>query len=230
MCYNYDNSAGDGTGLRVLAVISQKGGAGKTTLALNLAVAAEIADVATVVIDLNPQASAKTWHDLRGKDAPVVISAQASRLSEMLEVARRNGAGLVVIDTAPHSEAAALAAARAADLVLIPCRPAILDLKAIGSSGDLAALAKKPVVVVLNAVPHQGRLTEEAEEAVRSYGLALAPIKLTQRAAYVHSLTAGQATLEFEPDGKAAGEIKALYEWTCDNEHMNTHENVRMRA
>jgi chromosome partitioning protein len=216
--------------MQILAIISQKGGAGKTTLAVNLAVAAEREDVPTVIIDLDPQASAKTWHDLRGKDAPVVVSAQASRMSEVIEVARSNGAELVIIDTAPHSESGALGAARAADLVLIPCRPAILDLKAIGTSGDLAALAKKEAVVVLNAVPHQGRLAEEAEEAVRSYGLSVAPVKLTQRAAYVHSLTAGQAALEFEPDGKAAREILELYRWTRVRVHASTRDSMRKSA
>jgi chromosome partitioning protein len=216
--------------LKILAIISQKGGAGKTTLAVNLAVAAELEDVPTVIIDLDPQASAKTWHDLRGKDAPVVVSAQASRMQEMIDVARNNGAELVIIDTAPHSESGALGAARAADLVLIPCRPAILDLKAIRTSGDLAALAKKEAVVVLNAVPHQGKLAEEAEEAVRSYGLPVAAVKLTQRAAYVHSLTAGQAALEFEPDGKAAQEIRELYKWTCVRVHASTPDSLRMTA
>jgi chromosome partitioning protein len=216
--------------LHILAIISQKGGAGKTTLAVNLAVAAEMADVPTVIIDLDPQASAKTWHDLRGKDAPVVVSAQASRMQEVIEIARSNGAELIIIDTAPHSESAALGAARAADLVLIPCRPAILDLKAIGTSGDLAALAKKEAVVVLNAVPHQGRLAEEAGEAVRGYGLSIAPVRLTQRAAYVHSLTAGQAAPEFEPDGKAAQEIIELYKWTRIRVHASTHESVRKTA
>ena len=193
--------------LKTLAIISQKGGAGKTTLALNLAAAAERLNIPTVVIDLDPQASAKTWHDIRvSKEAPFVVSAQASRLEEVMEASRANGAELVIIDTAPHSESAALAAARAADLVLIPCRPAILDLKAIGTSADLVALAKKDAVVVLNAVPHQGNLADEAEEAVRSYGLVVAPVKLTQRAAYVHSLTAGQTAGGHRRGGHPAAE------------------------
>jgi chromosome partitioning protein len=217
--------------MQILAIISQKGGAGKTTLAVNLAVAAELQDVPTVLIDLDPQSSAKTWHDIRTKkDTPFVVSAQASRLEEMIELARAHGAELVIIDTAPHSESAALGAARAADLVLIPCRPAILDLKAIGTSEDLAALAKREALVVLNAVPHQGKLAEEADEAVRSYGLNVAPVKLTQRAAYVQSLTLGQGAQEFEPGGKAAQEIEDLYKWTRTRVHASTLESVRMSA
>ena len=92
------------------------------------------------------------------------------------------------------------------------------------------ALAKKEAVVVLNAVPHQGKLADEAEEAVRSYGLVVAPIKLTQRAAYVHSLTAGQAAQEFEPDGKAAQEIEDLYKWTRTRIHASTLGTVRKSA
>lgn len=106
-----------------LAVISQKGGAGRTTLALNLAVAAHLEGETALVVDLDPQASAAAWHDSRGRDGPLVVSAQAMRLEEVLALAVEHGAAVAMIDTAPHSEAAALAAARAADLVLIPCRP-----------------------------------------------------------------------------------------------------------
>jgi chromosome partitioning protein len=216
--------------LKTLAIISQKGGAGKTTLALNLATAAEHAGLATAVIDLDPQASAKGWHDQRQRDAPVVISAQAARLPEVIDTARTHGAELVVIDTAPHSEASALAAARAADLILIPCRPAILDIRAIATSADITALAKKDAVVVLNAVPPQGHVHADAEHAIQSYGLTVAPVRLVQRAAFVHSLTVGQTAVEFDPMGKAAGEITDLFQWICTRVHMSTRGHVRKTA
>lgn len=201
--------------MKTIAIISRKGGAGKTTLAVHLAVAAIVDGLTTAIIDLDPQASATGWGDSRTLDAPTVVSAQAARLPKVLEAAASNGADIVFIDTAPHSETAALAAIRAADLILIPCRPAILDLRAISDSIDLVNLAKKTATVVLNAVPPRGSSASEAESAIATYGVAVAPIQVGQRAAFVHSLTAGQTAQEYEPSGRAAEEIQQLYKWMC---------------
>lgn len=86
--------------MKVLAILSQKGGAGKTTMALHLAVEAERRGLTTAVIDLDPQASAASWGDSRKSEGPVVVSAQASRLSQVLAAARENNARLAIIDTA----------------------------------------------------------------------------------------------------------------------------------
>jgi chromosome partitioning protein len=201
--------------MKTLAVISQKGGAGKTTLSVHLAVAAESKGVQAAIIDLDPQASAAGWGDSREAESPAVVSAQAARLGQVLEAARDAGAGLAILDTAPHSESTALAAARAADFVLIPCRPAILDLRAIGSTIDLVKLAGKPCAVVLNAVPPRGGLAADAQEAIAGYGVQVAPVHFAQRAAFAHALTAGQTAQEYEPEGKAAEESVQLYMWIC---------------
>lgn len=209
--------------MKVIAILSQKGGAGKTTIALHLAVAAERDGRSAAVIDLDPQASATSWGDSREAETPVVVSAQAARLPQVLEAARAAGADFVVIDTAPHSESAALAAARTADLILIPCRPSILDLRAIGTTVDLAKLAGKPSAVVLNTVPPRGTLGDEARQAVAGYGVEIAPVELGQRAAYQHALTAGLSAQEYETSGKAADETTQLYMWTCKHVGMKTH-------
>jgi chromosome partitioning protein len=175
--------------MKTLAIISQKGGAGKSTLALHLAVAAEMAGQPTVVIDLDPQASAATWKDLRKAETPTVTSAQAARLLQIMSTAAEHGIRLAIIDTAPHSETAALTAARAADFILIPCRPAILDLRAISASVELAKIAGKPASIVFNAVPPRGSLADEAAQAVEGYGLPIAPVRIGQRASYTHALT-----------------------------------------
>ena len=102
--------------MKTVAILSQKGGAGKTALAIHLAVAADAAKRPAAIIDLDPQASATSWKDLRQSETPPVVSAQVARLPQVLKTAQEHGAALAIIDTAPHSEATALAAARAADL------------------------------------------------------------------------------------------------------------------
>lgn len=199
--------------MKTIAIISQKGGAGKTTLAINLAVAASKFKKQSVIIDLDPQASATNWHDSRELETPVVVSAQAARLQMVIDAAKEEGVNFVFIDTAPHSESSSLAAARIADFILIPCRPAILDLRAIGNTIDLAKLAGTKAAVVLTCVPPRGTLAHEASEAVSTYGIKLCPSQIGQRAAFVHSITEGQSVHEYEPSGKAAEEINNLYKW-----------------
>ena len=201
--------------MKTIAIISQKGGAGKTTMAINLAVAAEQGKKPAAVIDLDPQASATGWGDHRNRDHPAVVSAQAARLPQVLAAASAAGALLAIIDTAPHSESTALAAARSADLILIPCRPAILDLRAIHSTIDLAKMAGKPAAVILNSVPPRGSLGDGAVEAIGVYGVDVCPCRIGSRAVFIHSLTEGLSALEYEPEGKGASEIRQLYKWAC---------------
>jgi chromosome partitioning protein len=200
--------------MKTVAILSQKGGTGKTTLALHLAVAAERRDVAVAVLDLDPQASAADWKDSREGDSPSVTSIQSSRLHKALEVAENAGASLVLIDSAPHSADAAVAAAEAADLILIPCRAGILDLRAIATTARIVKVTGKPAFVVLNAAPIRApRLMEDATAAVQQHGLAVAPVVIHQRSAYAHALTAGQTAEEYEPEGKAAEEIGEFFKW-----------------
>lgn len=206
--------------MKTLAILSQKGGAGKTTIALHLAVTAEQAGVSTAIVDLDPQASATGWKDSRNDETPAVVSTQAVRLPHVLDAARKAGAQLAILDTAPHSENSALAAARMADLILIPCRPAILDIRAITTTIDLARLAGKPACVVLNSIPSRGQLADEASLAISQMGVSVCPVRLGQRASYAHALTAGQSVQEYEPTGKATEEIKQLYMWICKQINM----------
>lgn len=200
--------------MKIIAILSQKGGAGKTTLALHIAAAAEAAGKPCAVIDIDPQASASGWKDTRSDETPVVVALPHTRLAAGLQAAREGGAKLCIIDTAPHAEAAAMAAARAADLVLIPCRAGILDLRAIGTTAEFVKLAGKQAFVVLNALPPRAsQILNDAREAVAVHGIDVAPVALQQRAAYGHALTAGQTAPEYEPGGKAAEEVAVLRKW-----------------
>lgn len=200
--------------MKTIAILSNKGGAGKTTIVLHLAVAAERRGVTVAVIDLDPQASAAEWSDSRAGDSPSVTPIPASRLRRAIDVAASAGAGLCIIDSAPHSADAAVAAAEVADMILIPCRAGILDLRAIATTARIVKATGKAAFVILNAAPVRAPLMmADATAAVEHHGLVVAPVILHQRSAYAHALAAGQTAEEYEPDGKAAEEVAELFGW-----------------
>src|SRR3954454_10929441 len=136
--------------MKTIALISQKGGSGKTTLAVNLAVQAHLAGLRTAVVDIDAQQTATKWHDRRSGTPPSVISAQAERLP--VTIGSLSGLDLVVIDTAGKADRAALIAAKAADLTVLPPRPAIEDIEATRRTRDIVKIATKPVYAVFNVV------------------------------------------------------------------------------
>ncbi|TXN40695.1 AAA family ATPase [Methylobacterium sp. WL30] len=202
--------------MRTIAIISQKGGVGKSTVAVHLAVAGTLAGYRTALVDLDPQATARKWGDKREASEPEVIGDHAERLPQLVEAARANGADLLVIDTAPNADRASLAAARAADLILIPCRPAAFDLEAIEATRDLATIAKKPAWVVLSSAPIRSAIVEEARRGLEADGSHVAPQVIHQRVAYSYAVIDGRSASEYEPDGKAAEEVAALFTWACE--------------
>ncbi|MBU1210966.1 MAG: AAA family ATPase [Alphaproteobacteria bacterium] len=206
--------------MQIIAVVSQKGGSGKTSLALNFAIAATVSGRQSVVIDLDPQQSAARWSRLRSLEEPVIVSGHAPNLGQLIEAAREGGADLVIIDTAPKSETAALVAAKAADLILIPCQPSSLDLDAVADTVNIAKLAGKPALFVLNGCKAGSTLSDMAAEALADYGVPLATVRIGSRVAFVKSLAEGKGVVEYEPKGPSAGEIIELYTATTKKGDM----------
>jgi chromosome partitioning protein len=216
--------------MKIVAIISQKGGAGKTTLAVHLATAAASAGHTTAIIDLDPQATAASWGDRRTVAAPEVISGQAARLPALIAAAQQNGADFLVLDTAPNADQVVSLAARAADLVLIPCRAATFDLEAIETTLMLAKAAMKNAYVVLNCIPPRSSIGKEAAQGLTAGGAKVAPCQLSQRVAFTHGVIDGRTAQEFEPNGKAAEEVAALYRWLCGIVDMPTPGHVKKAA
>lgn len=216
--------------MKTVAIISQKGGAGKTTLALHLATAAALEGRNTAIIDLDPQASAANWADRREAELPVVLSAHASRLAHEMKRVEDMEGELLIIDTAPHSDSAALEAAKAADLILVPCRPAILDIEAISNTLDLVRTTGTPIYVVMNAVAPQGNEASEAAEAISGLDVGVCPVQLRQRVAFSRALINGQSAQEYEPGGKAAREAEELHAFMCAHLNLSTRQRRRGAA
>ncbi len=214
--------------MHIIAVIAQKGGTGKTTVTLSLAVAAQFAGKVAAVIDLDPQATASNWSDRREAESPVVVSAQPARLPQVLKSAEESGAALVLIDTPPRAEQAALAAAKAADLILIPCRPAIYDLETVATTLELIRVTgEKPVAAILNGVPPRGSRKDQAEEVLRELGLAVCPASFGWRAAFSDAGALGLTAQEYDPGSKSALETEQVYRFVSKLINSSTKKGVK---
>jgi len=217
--------------LKTIAIIAQKGGAGKTTVAVNLAVAAEVAGIKTALFDLDAQESATVWADRRETESPHVEFLTERRLPEAIKAADQQGFGLCIIDTPPAAGPQALTAAELADLVLIPCRPSLVDLDAIRRTAQLVKSASVPAYVLFNAAPHGATtLLDDARAIVAdTTGLSVAPAILRERSAFRAAWPLGKAVLETEPRSKAAEEVSQLQNWVFAQVQVCTPDDVQKR-
>ena len=199
--------------MNVIAFLSQKGGSGKTTLSVHTAVAAEATGERVCVIDADPQESATAWASAREAGTPIVATAQAGELDAALRAAEGEGMTLAVVDAPPHAAPAAGQIARRSELVLIPDRPSAFDLAAVPAAVEIVAAAKVRGAFVLSACPFRAPEIGETRAALEAYGLPIVPGEITDRRAFARAVTTGSAVTEFEAEGKAAEEIRALWAW-----------------
>ena len=200
--------------MKTIALMSQKGGAGKTTLAVHLAVAAVDAGERVVVIDTDPQKSATVWSTSREAEAPIVATASVGDVDRVLAAAQGDDMTLAVIDTAPHAAPDAARIARASGLIVIPCRADSLRLgrgRGFGADRPGGEGEGSAGTVSLPATGAGG-----CRGSRRACDLRLArspPVEITERRAFSRAIATGRAVTEFEADGKAAAEIRALWAW-----------------
>lgn len=214
--------------MHIITLAAQKGGVGKTTLAVNLAVAAQAAGIRTALFDLDPQESATAWSERREAELPHVEPISARRLDQAIDAAEANGFALTIIDTPPAAGAEAAAAAQRADLVVIPCRPSLIDLDAIKRTAQLITSTGRAGVVVLNAAPPTAStLLDDARTLAEATGLRVARTVLRERSAYRAAWPYGLGVIEHEPKGKAAQEVAALQKHLLDDLINCTPANVK---
>ena len=206
------------TTLQVVAIIAEKGGVGKTTLALTLAVAAVESGRKVAVLDVDTQATAANWTDRREAEFPWVVATPAARLDAALTAAKGQNVDFIVIDTPPHAGADGVEAARRANLVLVPVEPHISSLETLPKVADMLKLAgAKTATVVLTKAPIRGKEIQEAAAYIIGQGFAVCPVTLHLRAAHRHAGNLGQTAQEYEPQGKAADESRQIYMYTVNH-------------
>lgn len=199
---------------RIITVAQQKGGAGKTTLAAQLAVAWARRGNRVAVVDIDPQRSLANWHAFRMERHPDGAALHLSdvagwRLGTELD-RLRNRFDMVVVDTPPHAETEARAAVRAGDILLMPIQPSPMDLWATRPTVEMADKENTPALIVMNRMPPRGKLPEVMLEKLLEEGLPIAHTKLGNRVAFAASMMEGKGVVEYQPGSTAAREISAL--------------------
>lgn len=203
--------------MRIITLVTQKGGTGKTTLAASLAVAAQEAGEKVLALDLDPQASLATWGELREADAPhveAVSPAMVANLPELLKGIEGQGFTVVVIDTAGADNPTTHVAMQTAELCLVPIRPTRIDGNAVMPTAQALARLSKPFAFVLtqcSTIPRNSRAGEMAA-GLKSLGMLAEPF-IGQRADHQDAYAAGQGVTEYAATGKAAEEVRALWQW-----------------
>jgi chromosome partitioning protein len=199
---------------RIITVAQQKGGAGKTTLAVHLTVAWALQGQKVAAIDVDPQASFTHWAALRRKiygDDLGFSFAQSTGWRLPGEVERmRAGHDIIVIDTPPHAETDARIAVRMASLVLVPLQPSPMDVWATRPTLELARSERRAVLLVINRLPPRSRLAAEMVGEAVAYDIGVATVALGNRVAFAQSLAIGRAVSETDRGEMAGEEIERL--------------------
>lgn len=197
--------------MHVIVLASQKGGAGKTTLAAHLAVAAEAAgDGPAVLIDADPQVSLSAWWNVREAQSPALAPTSIAELPGKLMALAEAGYTIAVVGTPPAITEAIGAVVQSADLVLIPTRPSPHDLRAVGSTVELVQAAGKPFVFAVTQAKPNARLTVQAIAALSEHG-TVAPAIVHDRVDYAGSMIDGRTVQETDQKGRSAEEMAGLW-------------------
>jgi chromosome partitioning protein len=219
MTMQYRGAGQKGCQMRVWSLVSQKGGAGKSTLATQLAVAAWQGGEKVAIIDVDRQYSAWHWGELRKKKPPEIVRSLPERLNKVIEAAEGMGHTLVIVDTAPHTDGGVLEAIKVADLVIVPTKPAEFELAALKDTVDVLDLADRRHLAlgVINGVATTKAAASEfayAAGRMKELGLNLSAVYLSHRKAFTDAIAAGMGVTEgkFKRD-KAAQEISDLYSY-----------------
>lgn len=199
--------------MQIMAFASQKGGAGKTTLAGHVAVQAERAGKGPVaLLDADPQGSLADWWNERKADSPAFVRTSIDRLQEDIDRLRDLGFELLIIDTPPAITSTIATVIGMADLVVTPTRPSPHDLRSVARTVDLAERMDKPLIFVVNAASSRAKITVNVAVALSQHG-TLAPSIIHQRSDFASSMIDGRTVMEISRKSPSAEEIAELWEY-----------------
>lgn len=197
--------------MQTIVIAGQKGGSGKTTLAVHLAIEAKRQGRKVALIDADPQGSAASWAQARKSDDLPVAKLNPAQVQDALRMAAADGFDLAIIDTPPHASSRVSHLLERADLIMLPVQPSALDLAALPAALELVRASGAKAALVLSSAPVGVGETAETRKALEQTGWPVLETVIHQRMAFRRALAHGQAVAEFEPSGKAAFEIRQIW-------------------
>ncbi len=218
--------------MQVMAFAAQKGGSGKTTLAANIAVQAELkGDGPVALIDTDRQGSLADWWNQRDAPVPICVHASAARLAGQVQKMRDQGIKLLIIDTPPAITSTIGHVINVSDLVVIPSRPSPHDLRAAGKTVEIAERLGKPLVFVINGAHPRARITTEAAISLSEHG-PVASTVIHQRTDFAASMIDGRTVMEVAGKSRSPDEIAALWTYLKNRLQRNSRrlESLRKAA
>jgi chromosome partitioning protein len=206
----------------IICVVSSKGGSGKTTVSQCLAVEALRQGLAAAIIDADPQRSAAEWGEQRdsaGLDAPAVIALGSKRLAVVLADLQKRGAGMVIIDTPPHSAPAINAALDVSTGSVMVTRPNPMDIRALEATWTIVSRMKKPTAAVFTQAPpgNRARALGLARGRLEELSIPYCPTPISYTLSFPYAQAEALAVQEREPTGKARAEIAEIWGWLKRN-------------
>ena len=199
--------------MKVLAVLAQKGGVGKSMLARSLAVQGLMDGFKTAVLDADPQGTVMAWGRRRKLGAPSIVSLGSQTIAEAVRDLAVRGADLVVIDTPPHSQPIISLAAAVADAAILVTGPFPEDLEQVGVAAGIVQSLGKPAGIVLNKTPPKSHALTLARAALTTFQLPICPTALVLLLSHPYASAEGLTAQEREPGSKAAAELAEVWAW-----------------
>jgi chromosome partitioning protein len=211
--------------MKAITFVTQKGGSGKSTLCINLAVAAQEAGRSVCILEMDRQATVSDWAEHRTSETPEVAQIDAPQLDEVMKNLRGSAYDYVFIDTPGVDSPGTLSAIRAADLCIIPCRPTPADLRAFKPTRAAIYRLEKRFAFVLNQTPPRSYRIRDAADGLTVLGV-LPDVNIVARNDHQDAIGMGQGVTEFNPTGQAAGEIRRLWSWVEKRAQTDSDKRV----
>ena len=197
--------------MRTIAFFNSKGGAGKSTLAVHLGVAAAY-EQATALLDADPQGTLKAWGKARELESPTVLPVSAASLSDDLAMLKRQGVALCVVDCPPYITAESARLVELCDFIVVPVQPTMPDIAGCNHAVEIIKSTGKPFAFVINRAPSRAPEVAQAIEALTQWG-EVCPIVIGDRRSFSRALASGQSVIEFDAESAACKEAADACAW-----------------